>query len=231
MNVFLSWSGEYSKQLATVLREFLVLVFPDVQFWVSSQDIQAGQRWRDELDRQLESTDFGVLCLVPTNLMSPWLLFEAGALSKSVAAGRVVPYCAGFQAEDVSGPLAGFQGVSADEAGTQRLVASINSLLGLAMRTDTLLTKTFAKWWPELQTSFASIMLDVQRGPSQVRVRRILCAATTQFMTLGAEEDIRILENSYPNCVRTLRNVRLSELLDALLPPERFEIVHLLGYV
>ena len=124
VNVFLSWSGEHSKQLATVLREWLALVFPEVQFWASSQDIQAGQRWRDELDRQLESTDFGVLCLVPTNLMSPWLLFEAGALSKSVAAGRVVPYCAGFQAEDVSGPLAGFQGVAADEAGTRRLLGT-----------------------------------------------------------------------------------------------------------
>ena len=97
MKVFLSWSGENSQALAAVLREWLALVFPDVSFWISSRDIQAGQRWGNELDRELEATGFGILCLVPTNLFAPWLIFEAGALSTSVVSSRVVPYCLGLQ--------------------------------------------------------------------------------------------------------------------------------------
>jgi hypothetical protein len=78
MKVLFSWSGNSSRVLAEVLHKWLTLVFPDVTFWISSRDIQAGQRWGNELDRELEATGFGILCLVPTNLLAPWLLFEAG---------------------------------------------------------------------------------------------------------------------------------------------------------
>jgi hypothetical protein len=96
MNIFLSWSGDASKALATAINDWLGMIFPEVTFWISSRDIEAGERWGEELDKQLESTNFGILCLVPTNLAAPWLIFEAGALSKSVEASRVVPYCLGW---------------------------------------------------------------------------------------------------------------------------------------
>ena len=114
MKIFLSWSGESSNALATALSEWLKLVFPEVSIWVSSRDIQAGERWGTELDRELETAGFGILCLVPTNLLAPWLLFEAGALSKAVASARVIPYCLGFQPETVQGAIVQFQGVPAD---------------------------------------------------------------------------------------------------------------------
>lgn len=107
MKVFLSWSGESSQALAAVLCEWLTLVFPDISFWISSRDIQAGQRWGNELNRGLEATGFGILCLVPTNFFAPWLIFEAGALSKSVFSSRVVPYCLGLQPEEVHRNLLG----------------------------------------------------------------------------------------------------------------------------
>lgn len=229
MNIFLSWSGESSKVVATVLREWLTLVFPDVAFWISSRDIQAGQRWGNELDRQLESTGLGILCLVPTNLLAPWLLFEAGALSKSVASSRVVPYCLGLQPEEVQGPLSRFQGVSADEVGTRRLVESINSLLE-SKRTESVLDRVFDKWWPDLKRDLERIPLANLRGPSLVRVQRVLCAATTQFEALGAAEDMAIIEANYPNSVTRIHNAHLADLRDALAL-QRFEIVHLLGYV
>src|SRR5215470_15092122 len=109
MKIFLSWSGESSEAIASILHEWLALIFPDATFWISTRDIQAGQRWGSELDRQLESTDFGIICIVPSNLAAPWLLFEAGALSKSITASRVVPYCFGISPEDVQGPLSRFQ--------------------------------------------------------------------------------------------------------------------------
>ena len=224
MKVFLSWSGESSKTLAGVLREWLALVFPDVSFWMSSRDIQAGQRWGNELDRELEATAFGILCLVPTNLLAPWLLFEAGALSKSVESSRVLPYCLGLQPEEVQGPLSRFQGVSADEAGTRRLVESINAVLE-SRRSEAVLVRVFEKWWPDLKRDLQKIPAATVHGPSLVRVKRILCASTTQFETLGASEDMAILEETYPKAVTCIHNARLSDVRNALAL-DRFEIAH-----
>ena len=204
-------------------------MFPDVSFWISSRDIQAGQRWENELDRELEATGFGILCLVPTNLLAPWLLFEAGALSKSVVSSRLVPYCLGLQPEEVQGPLSRFQGLPADEAGTRRLVESINSVLE-NKRTETVLGKVFDKWWPDLKRDLEKIPAAMARGPSLVRVQRILCAATMQFEALGASEDMAILESNYPQSVTRIHNAHLADLRNALAL-QRFEIVHLLGYV
>lgn len=229
MKIFLSWSGESSKMLAGFLREWLALLFPEVEFWMSSRDIQAGQRWGNELDGELEATRFGILCLLPTNLMAPWLLFEAGALSKSVESSRVLPYCLGFQPEELQGPLSRFQGVAADEAGTRRLIASINSVLE-SRRTDAVLNRVFEKWWPDLRRDLDKIPAAALRGPSFVQVGRVLCASTTQFEVLGASEDMAILEETYPKAVTCIHNARLSDLRDALAL-DHFEIVHLLGYV
>lgn len=229
MKVFISWSGENSKAVAGVLREWLSLVFPDVSFWMSSRDIQAGQRWGNELDRELEDTAFGILCLVPGNLVAPWLLFEAGALSKSVTSSRVLPYCLGLEPNEVQGPLSRFQGVSADEEGTRRLIESINSLLE-AKRSEAVLAKIFEKWWPDLKRDMENVPATTVRGPGLVRVQRILCASTAQFESLGADEDMAILEAEFPGTVTCIHNARLSDLQDALAL-SRFQIVHLLGYV
>lgn len=229
MKIFLSWSGESSKAIATSLREWLPLVFPEISCWISSRDVQAGQRWGDELDAQLEATAFGILCLVPTNLLAPWLLYEAGAVSKSVVSARVVPYCLGFQPEEIQGPLSRFQGVSADESGTRKLVESINSLLD-SKRSELILERTFTKWWPDLQQNLQKIPSSDVRGPSLVRVQRVLFASTSQYEALGAAEDLAVLEDSYPGTVTRIQNTRLVPLRDALAL-QSFEIVHLLGYV
>lgn len=156
MKVFLSWSGESSRALAAVLKQWLESVFPDATFWISTRDIEAGMRWGHELDRQLESTHFGILCLVPSNVVAPWLIFESGALSKSADVSRVVPYCLGLPPEGIVGPLTRFQGVSADEAGTRKLIQSINSLLE-RKRTDSVLVKIFDKRWPDLKRELERI--------------------------------------------------------------------------
>jgi TIR domain len=160
MKVLLSWSGENSKALAKVLREWLTAIFDDVIFWVSTRDIEPGKRWGHELDAQLETTHFGILCLVPSNVLAPWLLFEAGALSKSVDASRVVPYCFGLEPETITGPLSKFQGVRADEAGTRKLIDAINSLVD-SKRPGFEIKREFDKRWPDLKCELNKISTGV----------------------------------------------------------------------
>jgi hypothetical protein len=79
VKVFISWSGERSWMMAEALRGWLPLVLYYVKPWVSGKDIQAGERWSLEVGKELEESNFGILCLTKDNLDAGWMLFEAGA--------------------------------------------------------------------------------------------------------------------------------------------------------
>src|SRR6266404_1604418 len=97
MSVFISWSGSRSKQLAQQLRNWLPNVLQAVEVWMSDVDIEAGARGIHEIFTQLERASFGVICLTPENLNAPWLLFEAGAISKKMTdKAHVCPYLLGM---------------------------------------------------------------------------------------------------------------------------------------
>ncbi len=158
MKIFISWSGDRSKIVAAALKSWLGDVFIDVQTWMSDHDINAGSRWSNDLDNELESTNFGILCLTPENLSSAWLLFEAGSLAKIVKNSRVVPYRLTVSETDVEYPLAQFQGVDADKAGTQKLLQSINDVREAKLENDRL-ERLFEIWWPSLERQLQSIPL------------------------------------------------------------------------
>src|SRR5437016_4734535 len=90
MKIFISWSGSRSKLLGNKLRTWLPLVLQNVHPYMSNDDIPTGARWLHSISSELESSDFGILCLTPENLRAPWINFEAGALSKKVDNSRVV---------------------------------------------------------------------------------------------------------------------------------------------
>lgn len=89
MKIFISWSGDRSELLAKALRDWFPLVLHYVDPWLSQSDIQAGERWGIEVAKELETCNFGVICVTKENLNSPWILFEAGALAKSMQDGRL----------------------------------------------------------------------------------------------------------------------------------------------
>jgi hypothetical protein len=57
----------------------------------------------------LEESKIGILFLTNENLQAPWLMFEAGALSKRIGDSKVCPILFGLKATDVTDPLAQFQ--------------------------------------------------------------------------------------------------------------------------
>jgi len=151
MRVFISWSGQRSREVALALREWLPCVIHQLKPWMSSEDIGVGRRWSLELANELKETQFGVLCITQENVASPWLNFESGALSKIVEDCHVGPYLLDFDSTQLPGPLGQFQATRADKEGTLQLLESLNSALaaGVAL-SKPVLEKTFEKWWPEL---------------------------------------------------------------------------------
>jgi len=109
MKVFISWSGDTSKALAEALRGWLPSVIQAIKPYFSPDDITKGSRWSTEIAKELEECKIGLICLTADNLEAPWIMFETGALSKSISAARVCPLLFGVEPSDVKGPLVQFQ--------------------------------------------------------------------------------------------------------------------------
>lgn len=182
MKVFISWSGERSKQAAEGLRHWIPDVIQAVQPWMSSEDIDPGERWNAQVARELHDSQFGIICLTPESLNSAWMLFEAGALAKTLDKTSVCPYLIGLDEVDLKGPLAQFQAAKANKDGTLSLIRSINTGLGTQMLPDDKLRRTFERWWPDLGGVLNSLpppsesenqhLLDAQKGLGSVFLSR-----------------------------------------------------------
>lgn len=128
MKIFISWSGTRSQHLAQELREWLPLVLHYVEPWMSEQDIQAGDRWAQSVAGELSTSNFGIVCVTPDNQNSPWLLFEAGALAKSLDTGRVIPLLLDLDLAQLTGPLAQFQAKKLSRNGMAEIINTIQSV-------------------------------------------------------------------------------------------------------
>ncbi len=156
MKVFVSWSGERSKALAFGLRDWLPLVLHYVEPWLSEADIEAGTRWGDAVAKQLEVCNFGIICITRDNLAAPWILFESGALAKSLEGSRVIPLLLDLDFREISGPLAQFQAKKVDKPGLIEIVESINKTATQAVPEDRY-KQLFEALWPDLEKKVASI--------------------------------------------------------------------------
>jgi len=161
MKVFLSWSGEQSKAYASALRDWLPLLVHFVEPWVSDADIEAGERWAAEVGKELENSNFGILCITRENISSQWLLFEAGALSRSMQEGRVIPLLFDIDFKDISGPLAQFQAKKFDGKGMWDTLCAINRL-GESPVQDARLKQLFDALWPDFEKQVETIPTNVK---------------------------------------------------------------------
>lgn len=152
MNIFVSWSGKLSHDIALILKEYLPLIINQVTPFVSSEDIKKGNNWNSEIADKLKSTDFGILCLTKENLTSPWLLFEAGALSKNIEKSKVCSVLFdNLKQSEIETPLSLFQTTKFEKSDFAKLMLSINDSLEEHKLQKELLNKSFDKWWPELE--------------------------------------------------------------------------------
>ena len=106
--------------------------------------------------RELSACNFGILCITPENLAASWLLFEAGALAKSLEGSKVIPLLFDLELRDISGPLAQFQAKKFDQTGLKEVAASINRNLPSPIA-DGILNSLLDAMWPGMQQKLASI--------------------------------------------------------------------------
>lgn len=165
MDVFVSWSKSVSQGVAHALHSWLPEVIQQLTPWMSSEDIDKGQRWSDAIATRLEATGQGLICVTPQNLNEPWLNFEAGALAKSMQSARVRPLVFGLGVADLVGPLAQFMAADiTDKADMLKVMRSLNEAT-TAPLADIRLERAFDRTWPDFMASLDQLALPDESLP------------------------------------------------------------------
>jgi len=167
MKVFISWSKKDSRKFGEALRGWLPAVLQFVKPYFTPSDVEKGSRWNSEIAKELESSKMGIICVTRENLHSDWILFEAGALSKSLEKSRVCPILFGIQNTDLTGPLKQFQTTEFNKNDFKKLVSVINANYGENKLKSKVLDDVFEIWWPQLETKVNTIFKELDQDDSE----------------------------------------------------------------
>lgn len=195
MKVFLSWSGDRSKQVAALLKTWLKCVIQSIEPWMSSQDISRGELWYTAINSQIAHISTGIICLTEENKEKPWILFEAGALAKGIATNHIITFLVDLKSDDLLlSPLSAFNHTTPDKDGVFKMILTINSLLTNPLE-DSILTKVFEMFWPTFEDEFKNIL---QRTKREISAKQPIASSIENSELLKSVLiTVRNLENIY----------------------------------
>lgn len=168
-NIFICWSGDRSRSLARALHTYLPRFIPGLldgegpKSLFISEDISKGSRWFDEVERELDRADAGLVCITREALQSGWIHFEAGALARAIRrksrarSGALYTYLLGVQPDELRGPLAEFQSTRFDREDTKKLCAAIVGSMGLEAPALEVWEKALEENWPRFEIDVKAI--------------------------------------------------------------------------
>jgi hypothetical protein len=207
MKVFISWSGQVSRELSKHLYDWLPTILQNLELFMSSEDIDKGSRWLSTMAGELQDCNFGLICLTPENLNAPWIHFEAGSLSKIIDRSKVVPILFRLDPSDVKGPLTQFQMVNFGKDEIYSLLKTINNADEEPKLDENRLKRVLDKFWTELDDSIKNVTLtpfkELHKMPeaSQDGVKPIL----EEILVLARKQSI-ISSDTFPAIAKLLED-------------------------
>lgn len=107
MNIFISWSGQLSKHVASHLKSYLIKLFEQEKpkVFMSDETIQPGEEWYKSIEKNILRADLCIIVLTKENLDSRWINFEAGAIAIRRKVVPVVPFLADLSKAELGSPL------------------------------------------------------------------------------------------------------------------------------
>lgn len=153
MKVFLSWSGDQSHKFAKAFYEWLPAALDSVTPWLSSEAISKGATWLQDVKNAIgESGGLGIFFLTEESQSSPWLLFEAGAIS-AFEQSKVCTVLIGI--DKANSPLDQFQATRLTREEIFKLLLDINDRHSQPVD-KSILSRRFKDVWPTLAKAIAS---------------------------------------------------------------------------
>lgn len=221
MKVFISWSGDLSRNIAAELFEWLPMVVQSVQPYMSSESIDKGTRWASSIADELEGTSVGIVVLTKENRVAPWINFEAGALAKVVGDTRLAPLIFGLKPSEVGTPLSQFQVTQFDKADVLRLLKSINSCAGDEALPEPRLEKMHDALWDQLHSKVEPILESSLRSSPQPIAAKAneasISKALEEILTLSRQQAHFVMNPERiltPDVVRQIVDTASSRGLD-----------------
>jgi hypothetical protein len=210
MKVFISWSGKRSKETAEILSSWIRQVIQAAETWISL-DIEKGSRWNEKINKELEQTKVGIICLNKDNLTSEWILFEAGALSKTSDA-HVCTFLLDINPADIKPPLGQFQHTLFTKEDVNKLMHTINKKIkdqneNFLPEKD--LDKIFNVFWPILEGELNNIKKVSSEASKQTRTDRELLEEILQIVR---SNDTYIADKkTYEHLLKTLYQSNIAD--------------------
>ena len=243
MKVFISWSGDRSRSIAEIFKQWLPGVLQAVRPYYTPDDVAKGSRWSTEIAKNLEESRVAIICLTPENLHAPWIMFEAGALAKNLDRSRVTPVLFGLEPTDLTGPLVQFQAAKFSKPDIGRLIKTINTELADAKLADDVLDSVFNMWWPKLETDVNTVLetsdeeVPLAHRPEHDILEEILSLTRSQARrAVEPELHPQAVEDLVEGFFRLITSAiengttdRLSDVIEILEKPIKYEIGLLKG--
>ncbi|MDN3593486.1 TIR domain-containing protein [Zunongwangia endophytica] len=236
-----------SRDIAEILRQWIPGVIQAAKPYYSPDDITKGTRWNSEISKELDASKVGIICLTKDNLNSPWIMFEAGALSKNLEKSKVCPILFGIEPSDIKGPLIQFQASKFSKKEIKRVTKMINEELSDSSLSNDVLENVFDMWWPRLEEQINGALekartvkdkdlrserdlleeiLSLSRSLSISRKRR-----NDDFIHPGAIEDIIDTIENLTNLATEQSNSVILDSLEKFRPPLDYIIDRLEEFV
>ena len=217
MKVFISWSGELSRELGEAFRDWLPAVIQNVKPFFTPDDIEKGSRWSKDIANELEASSVGIFCLTKENLSKPWIMFEAGALSKNLDVSKVCPILFGVENTDIEGPLVQFQSSPFEKKEIKSLLKTINSCLSDQKLNDSVLDEVFDMWWPKLEEKVSKILSlsSEDSGDHNIRDDRDILEEILELARLNASSVKKSRRSIHPDAIEDLITIA-SDIVAAL---------------
>jgi hypothetical protein len=189
-------------------------MFQTLDPFVSSTDISPGTEWFGTIAATLQASALAIICVTPENVGSPWLHWEAGAIGMTITAqgGQtrpVVPYVLGLGLADIPAPFSMYQGVTATEDGTRRLVSILNEVAPVP---NPNLQRNFEMNWPSLDARINSALeaLDAAETKKALRSDREILEEILELARASARSDGSSATGGYQNIGPALTTLRPS---------------------
>lgn len=196
MKVFVSWSGELSKQIAQTLKTWLPRLIQSLDVFYSPDDIEKGDNWDSKISQELSDCNYGIVCLTSENKSAPWIHFEAGALARALDA-RVSTLMIDINPSDIKGPLSRYQATRLEKDDFSQLIESINKALDIPLDHD-IIDPLLDALWPTISTEFEkakssyaiSVPNTVKKEPSNAPLEEILQLLRKQHALLSSPQEL-----------------------------------------
>jgi hypothetical protein len=237
LKVFLSHLTVEAR-LADILRQHVLDDFLGmVDMFVSTDitSIPAGSQWLEKLIRALQSSEMHLVLCSPESVVRPWIQYEAGAAG--VRRTQTVPLChSGLLPHQLPVPISEAQAVQlSTAAGWQALYAALAARLQCRVP-----AVDFGAYVEEVRDFERDYVIQNEQsdaltdgGADDALISgalNVTCATSSQFLDLGFQNQIELVQSAFPEGVHH-RVVVGSAELRTLLATETVDILHVATYV